>query len=336
MEELPPGAWLPITFAVLMALAMLLYAILDGYDLGVGVLLRATGEEAQRDRMIASIGPFWDANETWLVLGVGLLLVAFPVAHGVILTALYVPVALMLVGLVLRGVAFEFRVKAPAPQKPRWDMAFQAGSILAAFSQGWMLGSYILGFAPGWGAFAFSMLVGVFTVAGYTLVGACWLVWRTEGELQLRAARWARRALYVTWAGVLVVSAATPLAAPRIFERWFSLPEALMLAPIPLATGALFLVLHIFLRRFPRVDHSLDWVPFAATAAIFVLCFQGLAYSFWPYVVPEQITIFAAASAPESLLIILFGAATVLPMIVGYTIYIWRVFGGKARDLRYY
>lgn len=336
MDNLPPGAWLPITFAVLMAVSMLLYAVLDGFDLGVGILLRGTADEATRDRMVASIGPFWDANETWLVLGVGLLLVAFPAAHGLILTALYIPVALMLMGLILRGVAFEFRAKAPAAQKPRWDVAFQGGSILAAFSQGWMLGSYILGFAEGWFAFAFAMLTGIFTVSAYALIGACWLVWRGEGSLQLLAAHWARRALYVSWAGVLVVSAATPIASPRIFDRWFSLPEMLGLAPIPLATGGLFLLLHIFLRRFPRADHSLDWVPFAATAAIFVLCFQGLAYSFWPYVVPERLTIFAAASAPESLIIILVGALAVLPMIGLYTFFIWRIFGGKARELKYY
>lgn len=336
MEALPEGAWLPITFAALMAVAMLLYAVLDGFDLGVGIILRGTPDEAMRDRMVASIGPFWDANETWLVLGVGLLLVAFPAAHGLILTALYVPVALMLLGLILRGVAFEFRAKAPTPQKPHWDMAFQGGSILAAFSQGWMLGAYILGFAPGWGAFAFAMLTGLFTVAGYALIGACWLIWRGEGNLQAFAAKWARRALYATWAGVLVVSAATPFASPRIFERWFAMPQILGLMPIPLATGALFLLLHIFLRRMPRADHTLDWVPFAATAAIFVLCFQGLAYSFWPYVVPERLTIFEAASAPESLIIILIGALAVLPMIGLYTFFIWRIFGGKARELKYY
>ncbi|MDB5413364.1 MAG: cytochrome d ubiquinol oxidase subunit, partial [Rubritepida sp.] len=221
MDTLPDGAWLPIVFAALMAISMLAYAILDGFDLGVGVLLRATPDEATRDRMVASIGPFWDANETWLVLGVGILLVAFPVAHGVILTALYIPVVLMLFGLILRGVAFEFRAKAPPVQKPRWDLAFQGGSILAAFCQGWMLGSYILGFAPGWMALAFALVTGLFTVAGYALIGASWLVWRSEGELQAFAANWARRALYATWAGVLVVSAATPLVSPRIFERWF-------------------------------------------------------------------------------------------------------------------
>ena len=335
-EGLPPGAWLPITFAALMALSMLLYAALDGFDLGVGVLLRAAPEEAQRDRMIASIGPFWDANETWLVLGVGLLLVAFPTAHGMILTALYIPVLLMLVGLIARGVAFEFRGKAPEWQKPRWDMAFQAGSALAAFSQGWMLGGYILGFPGGWSGTLFALACGVFVTAGYALIGAAWLIWRTEGELQKLAVGWARKAKWLTLAGVLAVSAATPLASPRIMERWFSLPELIGLGAIPVAVGALFLVVFMSLHHLPRADHRLDWVPFAATLGIFVLCFQGLAYSFWPYIVPDRLTIFEAAAARESLLIILFGAAFVLPIIGAYTVLVWRLFGGKARALRYY
>lgn len=337
MDTLPPGAWLPIVFAGLMALSMLLYAVLDGFDLGVGILLRRMPDEPSRDRMIASIGPFWDANETWLVLGVGLLLTAFPLAHGVILTALYIPVVLMLAGLIVRGVAFEFRVKAPPTQKPRWDIAFQAGSVLAAFSQGWMLGLYIQGLPdPGWVSLGFAMLTGIFVVAGYALVGAAWLVWRTEGALQKRAIVWARTCLWLTGAGVVVVSAATPLASPRILERWFALPQILGLAPIPIATAGLFLVVILTLRHMPRSDHRLDWVPFAAVVGIFVLCFQGLAYSFWPYVVPNRLTIFEAASPPESLLIILFGALAVLPFILGYTIFVWRIFGGKATDLRYY
>lgn len=336
MDALPPGAWLPIAFAGLMGFAMLAYAILDGFDLGVGVLLRRTGDEAMRDRMVASIGPFWDANETWLVLGVGLLLVAFPKAHGIILTALYLPVLVMLAGLILRGVAFEFRAKAPAAQKPAWDLAFQGGSAAASFAQGWMLGSYILGLDTSWPAMAFSFACGVFVTAGYALLGATWLVWRGEDDLQRRALRWACGALWVTAAGVLAVSVATPLVSPRIFERWFGLPQLLGLAPIPLATAALFLVLGMALRHLPRADHRLDWVPFAATVGIFVLCFQGLAYSFWPYVVPDRLTIFEAASAPESLLIILFGALAVLPMILLYTVFVWRVFGGKAQALRYY
>ncbi|WP_207538045.1 cytochrome d ubiquinol oxidase subunit II [Sabulicella rubraurantiaca] len=336
METLPEGAWLPMVFAGLMGLAMLLYAVLDGFDLGVGIMLRAAPEEAERDRMIHSIGPFWDANETWLVLGVGLLLVAFPRAHGMILTALYIPVLLMLVGLIARGVAFEFRTKAPEAQKPRWDLAFQGGSLLAGFSQGWMLGVYILGFAEGWGALLFALFCGVFICAGYALIGASWLVWRTEGALQERAVRWARIALILTGIGVVAVSLATPFASPRIMERWFSFPEILGLAPIPVATGALFLVVFLSLRHLPRRDAALDWVPFAATAGIFILCFQGLAYSFWPYVVPDRLTIFEAASAPESLLIILVGTLVVLPVIIAYTVLVWRWFGGKAQALKYY
>ena len=336
MDQLPPGAWLPMVFAGLMGLSMLLYAVLDGFDLGVGVLLRGAPDEATRDRMIASIGPFWDANETWLVLGVGLLLVAFPAAHGMILTALYVPVLLMLVGLIARGVAFEFRGKAPEAQKPRWDLAFQGGSLLAAFSQGWMLGHYILGFAEGWAALAFALLCGAFVVAGYALIGACWLVWRAEGELHAQAVRWARRALVATAVGVVAVSVATPLASPRILERWFAFPQILGLAPIPLATGALGAVVWLTLKHMPRRDARLDWVPFAATVGIFVLCFQGLAYSFWPWIVPDRLTIFAAAAAPESLAIILAGACFVLPVIGVYTLVVWRIFGGKAVPLKYY
>jgi len=335
MTELSPDAWLAVVFAVLMAVAMLMYSILDGFDLGVGILLRTVRAEEQRDHMVASIGPFWDANETWLVLGVGLLLVAFPKAHGMVLTALYLPVALMLAGLILRGVAFEFRAKAPAAQKPRWDVAFQLGSILAAFSQGWMLGGYVLGFSDEVGHRIFALLVGVFTVAGYTLIGACWLVWRTEGELQLHAARWARRMLVVAGIGVAAISLATPWASARIFGRWFTFPDTLWLAPIPVATGLLFLVLLGALSRVPQADTSRDWVPFASVAGIVVLCFLGMGYSFWPDIVPGRMTIFEAASAPASLRIILYGALLVLPMIGIYTVFIWRAFGGKARLLHY-
>jgi len=335
MDSLPPDAWLPITFAALMALAMLAYAVLDGFDLGVGILLRRVEDEATRDRMVASIGPFWDANETWLVLGVGLLLTAFPAAHGMVLTALYFPVLFMLAGLILRGVAFEFRAKAPAAQKPRWDFAFQGGSLVAAFSQGWMLGAYILGFAEGWAALVFGLLVGAFVTAGYALIGACWLVWRGEDSLHTQAVLWARRLLWATAIGVVVISAVTPLISPRIMARWFSLPATLGLASIPLATAVLFLVAHMTLRRLPRADHTLDWVPFAAVTGIFVLSFQGLAYSFWPWIVPDRLTIFEAAASPSSLKIILAGALVVLPMILLYTVLVWRVFSGKARDLRY-
>jgi cytochrome d ubiquinol oxidase subunit II len=332
---LPPDT-LALVFAGLMAVSILAYVVLDGYDLGVGLLLKATPDVAERDRMVASIGPFWDANETWLVLGVGLLLVAFPVAHGVVLTALYLPVALMLVGLTLRGVAFEFRAKAGnATEKRRWDMAFAGGSALAALTQGWMLGRYVLGFAEGWGALLFALLSALGVAAAYAFIGACWLIWRTEGALQKRAVAWARRTLWVVAAGIIGVSLATPLASPRIMARWFEMPNLLLLAPLPLATAALVVGLASLLRHMPLPGDALRRVPFWAAVALFCLSFAGLAWSFFPYIVPERLTLFQAASAPESLSLILIGAAFVLPVILAYTVLAWRIFGGKALDLRY-
>ena len=327
---------LALVFAALMAVSILAYVVLDGYDLGVGLLLKATPDVAERDRMVASIGPFWDANETWLVLGVGLLLVAFPVAHGVVLTALYLPVALMLVGLTLRGVAFEFRAKAGnATDKRRWDMAFAGGSALAALTQGWMLGRYVLGFAEGWGALLFALLSALGVAAAYAFIGACWLIWRTEGALQKRAVAWARMTLWVVAAGIIGVSLATPLASPRIMARWFEMPNFLLLAPLPLATAALVVGLASLLRHMPLPGDALRRVPFWAAVALFCLSFAGLAWSFFPYIVPERLTLFQAASAPESLSLILIGAAFVLPVILAYTVLAWRIFGGKALDLRY-
>jgi cytochrome d ubiquinol oxidase subunit II len=331
-----PDPWLAPIFAGLMGVAMLLYAVLDGFDLGVGILLRATQDEPERDRMVASIGPFWDANETWLVLGIGLLLVAFPMAHGIILTELYMPVALMLFGLILRGVAFEFRAKAVERQKPAWDWAFQGGSVLAAGAQGWMLGKWILGFADVWWAMPFAAACAVGTIGGYALLGATWLVWRTEGALHDRAIGWARVAMVFCVVGIGIVSLLTPLASTEIFSRWFRFPEILLLSPVPILTALLVLVAWLSLDRLMRRADRRDWVPFVATVGVTVLCFIGIAYSFWPYVVPGRIDIWQAASAPESLRIILLGTAFVLPIILVYTAFIWKVFGGKASVLRYY
>jgi cytochrome bd ubiquinol oxidase subunit II len=332
---LPPDT-LALVFAALMALSILLYVVLDGYDLGVGLLLQSTPEVAERDRMIASIGPFWDANETWLVLGVGLLLVAFPTAHGMVLTALYMPVALMLAGLTLRGVAFEFRAKASHPvHKRRWDLAFAGGSALAALTQGWMLGRYVLGFDESWGAMFFAALSACGVASAYAFIGACWLIWRTEAALQVRAVAWARRTLWVVAAGIVGVSLATPLASPRIMARWFEMPNLLLLAPLPLATFALVAGLAALLRHMPLPGDALRRLPFAVAVGLFCLSFAGLAWSFFPYIVPERLTLFQAASSPESLSLILIGAAVVLPVILAYTVLAWRIFGGKAMDLRY-
>lgn len=325
---------LPVIFVGLMGLSMLLYAVLDGFDLGVGMLF-AGSNDAERDRMLASIGPFWDANETWLVLGIGILLIAFPLAHGVILGALYLPVTIMLFGLIARGVAFDFRAKARAEHKRRWDITFCLGSLVASFAQGFMLGQYIIGFGYSLREIGFSILIGGCVCAGYILIGACWLILKTEGSLQKRAVRWARRALWSAAIGVLLVSAATPLVSPRIFEKWFSFPNIILLAPIPLMTGLLFIAMEWLLRQLPKPNDAYARLPFAMVVGIVVLCFHGLAFSFFPFIVPDQLTIWQAASAPESLGVILVGVAVVLPMILAYNYFSYRVFRGKATDLNY-
>jgi cytochrome d ubiquinol oxidase subunit II len=332
------SAWLPLVFAFVMALAMLAYVILDGYDLGVGVLLNSA-EDSQKDSMIASIGPFWDANETWLVLGVGVLLVAFPLAHGVILGALYMPVAFMLVALTLRGVAFDFRVKARTEHKPLWDKAFFLGSLLASISQGFMLGSLITGFKGDEWSNIFSLLIGLCMVAAYALLGAGWLIMKSEGALQLKAIAWARNSLWLTAAGVVAISLATPMISARIFEKWFSFPNVIMLFPIPAVTLALFLVIARSLKRLPsRLAQNNQYgaaVPFACTVGVFVLAFYGLGYSLFPWLVVDQISIWQAASSTAALQVIFYGVLVVLPVIIGYTVYAYRVFWGKSTALKY-
>ncbi len=324
---------LPVVFLALMGAAMLAYVVLDGYDLGVGMLLPAV-ERPDKDTMIASIGPFWDANETWLVLGVGILLIAFPVAHGMVLGALYLPVALMLVGLVLRGVAFDFRVKAQDRWKPAWDRAFFAGSLIAAASQGWMLGRYVTGLVPGAPQTAFAATIAVLLPAAYVLIGACWLVMKTEGALQARAIGWARRAWPAVVLGMAAISVATPWVSETVRERWFAMPQLILLLPIPLVTAAALLGVRATLR--PSIAASAwCWLPFALVVGVFVLGAVGLAYSLFPYVVIDRLTVWEAASAPEALAVIAIGCAITVPAIVGYTILSYRVFRGKATPLDY-
>lgn len=335
MSTLINGPWLPIVFMILMGISILAYVILDGYDLGVGMLM-SRANDAEKEQMIASIGPFWDANETWLVLSVGILLVAFPMAHGIILTALYLPTAIMLGGLILRGVSFDFRAKAKAHHKHLWDKTFMGGSLIASLAQGYMLGLYIFGFETTLATVTFGVIVGICLAAGYCFVGAGWLIMKTEGELQWKAVRWARFTLWGTALGMVVVSLATPLISPLIFQKWFSLPNFFLLLPIPIATGFLIILLEIMLRKLPFPDDSYCWLPFVGSIGLFLLGFHGLAYSFYPYIVPEKLTIWQAASAPESLMIILIGTLIVLPFILIYTFFAYRVFWGKVRELRYY
>jgi cytochrome d ubiquinol oxidase subunit II len=320
---------LPLVFMVLMALAILLYVLLDGFDLGIGMLMPAA-DRSEQELMVASIGPFWDANETWLVLGIGVLLAAFPVAHGVVLSALYLPVAAMLIGLMLRGVAFEFRIKALGWHRELWNWIFWFGSFLAAFSQGWMLGRYVTGFERGFGYWIFALLCGGSLCGTYVLIGAAWLILKTGGELRMKSIAWARWGLLWTGFALLLVSAATPLVSPRVFERWFDFPRTFGLMLLPLA--ALFAWLWIWVSTVQlkgAKDARSDWRPLAGTTVIYCIAFLGLAYSLFPYVVMDRLTIWQASAHSSSLKIVLFGFLAILPFLVGYTIYAHRVFGGK-------
>jgi cytochrome bd ubiquinol oxidase subunit II len=325
---------LPLVFMAVMGLALLAYVVLDGYDLGVGILLPfATDEE--KDVMVSSIGPFWDANETWLVLGIGVLLIAFPLAHGIVLSALYLPVAVMLIGLILRGVSFDFRVKARAAQKTTWNRLFALGSLLAAAAQGWMLGSYLTGFDYSLWPMLFSLGIAITLPTAYALLGAGWLIMKTGDALQLKVVRWARTVLWPMGAALLGISLGSPMVSQTVFDRWFSMPQFLGLLPIPVACAvAFYAVFHVTSR--PRVVAAgYGWVVFASTVLIFVLSFLGLAYSLYPYIVIDRLTIWQAASATKSLIFIFVGVAITLPAIIVYTIFMYRVFWGRAGELTY-
>ncbi|EDY82212.1 Cytochrome oxidase subunit II superfamily [Verrucomicrobiia bacterium DG1235] len=333
-DMMQEGIWLPYTFAFLIGFSMLLYAVLDGYDLGVGLLSRFV-QRPDRDRMVGSIGPFWDANETWLVLGVGLLLVAFPAAHGLVLGELYLPVALMLIGLIFRGVSFDFRKKVSPEKQERWDFSFFLGSLVVSLSQGYMVGRFVVGFQPGFVSELYSIFFGFLVVAGYGLMGATWLILKTEGELQRFAVRWARRAIWAMVAGAVLSSVTAPFVNTRIYDRMFSFPEASLLIAMPLVSMLLTVIMHFLLGALPMPGDRLAAMPFAISVSIFVLGFVGLVYSFHPYIVPGRLLIVEAAAAPESLMVILFGTLVVFPFLIGYTIFAYRVFRGKATDLSY-
>jgi cytochrome d ubiquinol oxidase subunit II len=326
---------LPLVFMGLMALAILLYVLLDGFDLGIGMLMPAA-DRTEQELMVASIGPFWDANETWLVLGIGVLLAAFPLAHGVVLSALYLPVAAMLSGLMLRGVAFEFRIKALGWHRELWNWLFWLGSFLAALAQGWMLGRYVTGFERGFGFSIFSLLCAASLCGTYVLIGAAWLILKSEGALRGKALLWARWGLLWSGLALVLVSIATPLVSPRVFDRWFDFPRTFGLMALPAAALVAWAwVWRSTGRLRAAADAKADWQPLAGAAAIFVIGFLGLAYSLFPYVVIDRLTIWQAAAHPSSLRIVLGGFLVVLPFLVGYTLYAHRVFGGKVREPLY-
>ena len=326
---------LPLVFMALMALAILLYVLLDGFDLGIGMLMPAATPEEQ-ELMVASIGPFWDANETWLVLGIGVLLAAFPLAHGVVLGALYLPVAAMLSGLMLRGVAFELRVKAVGWHRELWNWLFWFGSFLASFAQGWMLGRYVTGFEADFSFWVFALLCAASLCGTYVLIGAAWLVLKTQGALRRKSLLWARWGLLWSGLALALVSIATPLISARVFERWFDSPRVFALMMLPAtALAAWSWVWWSSARLLKSQTSDRDWAPLAGTVIIFSIGFAGLAYSLYPYVVMDRLTIWQAAAHPSSLRIVLGGFLVVLPFLVLYTAYAHRIFGGKVRGPLY-
>ena len=322
---------LPLVWGGLIAFAVLAYVVLDGFDLGVGILFPFVKGEAHRDEMMNSVAPVWDGNETWLVLGGGGLFAVFPLAYAIIMPALYAPITLMLLALVLRGVAFEFRWKTRRG-KFLWDWAFFGGSTLAALAQGIALGALVQGipvagraYAGGWWNWLspFSLLTGAALVAGYGLLGATWLVWKTEHHVQDRAFAFARLLAPATLAAIVAVSAWTPLLNASYLDRWFGWPQILYAAPVPLAVAALGVVL---LRSLARRQEA---VPFLAALGLFVLSFIGLGISFYPFIVPSSVTIWQAAGPDNSLGFLLAGALVLVPMILAYTAYSYWVFRGK-------
>ena len=321
---------LPLIFMFLMGVSVLAYVVLDGYDLGVGMLMPAA-EDAEQSVMVSSIGPFWDANETWLVLGVGILLIAFPAAYGVILGALYLPVVVMLVGLMLRGVAFEFRIKAEGWHRELWNWLFWAGSFVASFSQGVMLGGYVTAFETGFFYIAFAALVGASVCGGYVLLGATWLIAKTEGALQQKAVSWARWGLLWVALGIGLVSLATPIVSETVRNKWFDFPGTIPVLLLPAACAVAWLWIWKAVGRFRKGEAVHEWRPFAGAVLIFALAFLGLAYSVFPFIVIDRLTIWDAAAHPSALKVVLAGAVVVLPFIVGYTIVAYRIFRGKAK-----
>jgi cytochrome d ubiquinol oxidase subunit II len=291
--------------------------------------------DEEQSLMVASIGPFWDANETWLVLGIGILLTAFPAAAVVVLGALYLPVVALLVGLLFRGVAFELRMKARGWHRELWNWLFWWGSFMAAFFQGVMLGYYITGFQDGFGYWFFALVVGASLCGGYVLLGASWLIMKTRGALQKKALAWARWGLLWVALGVALVSLATPMVSETVRHKWFDFPRTLGLMILPAMTIAAGAWIWISTGRLRRGGDASDATPFRAAVAIFALAFLGLAYSIYPYVVIDRLTIWQAANHPTALKFLFIGAAIVLPFIVAYTVLAYWVFRGKTTEKLY-
>jgi len=322
---------LPLVWALILAFAVFAYVVMDGFDLGVGILFPLLKGQRDRDTAMNTVAPVWDGNETWLVLGGGGLMAAFPLAYAVLLPALYAPIIIMLFALIFRGVAFEFRWRT-VRAKHLWSLSFFGGSLVAALCQGIALGAIVQGiavegraYAGGWWDWLtpFSVMTGIALIAGYALLGATWLIMKATGELKATATRFAWMSGAATVGLIGVVSLWTPLLNPAFWHRWFNWPASAYTVFVPLLTGVCILLLVQGLRR------GYDTQPFLASLGLFLLSYVGLAISLYPDVVPPDLTIWRAAAPDDSLAFLLVGAVVLIPLILGYTAYSYWVFRGK-------
>jgi cytochrome d ubiquinol oxidase subunit II len=328
------GIDLPILWTLIIAFGLMMYVVMDGFDLGIGILFPFIRSREDRDTMVNTVAPVWDGNETWLVLGGASLLAVFPLAYSVLLSALYIPIILMLAGLIWRGVAFEFRFKADEAHRPFWDKAFAWGSYIATISQGVCLGAFINGFkvsGPSYQGGAldwltpFSVFTGLGLVGAYALLGSTWLILKTEGELQRRMIALARPVTLAVLVGIGIVSLWTPLAHPEIARRWFTLPNLFYFAPVPVLVLAAAVAMLRALKGTPNA------APFLLALLVLFLGYTGMAISLWPNIIPPSVSIQQAAAPAQSMGFTLVGALFIIPCILGYTGWSYYVFRGKVK-----
>lgn len=328
------GVDITLIWAAIIAFGIMMYVVMDGFDLGIGLLFFTVRDKEERDVMMNTVAPVWDGNETWLVLGGAGLFGAFPLAYSVVLSALYLPLIVMLIGLIFRGVAFEFRFKAHEHRRHLWDLAFIGGSLVATFAQGVVLGAFIDGLPVRDNAYAggsldwlrpFPLFCGLALLAAYAQLGCTWLIMKTEGELQAHMYRLSVKLAWTLLAAIALVSLWTPLAHPAIAHRWFTLPNLLFFAPVPV------LIVLGFFAKLHALAHKHTVTPFIITLMVIFVGYSGLAISLWPHIIPPSISLWEAAAPPQSQLFSLVGALFILPFILVYTAWSYYVFRGKVR-----
>ncbi|UVW27402.1 cytochrome d ubiquinol oxidase subunit II [Massilia sp. H6] len=328
-----------VVWSIIIFFAVFMYVLLDGFDLGIGMLFPLTPDKRDRDTMMNTVAPVWDGNETWLVMGGAGLMAAFPVAYAIILSGLYLPLVFMLIGLVFRGVAFEFRFKAMEHERHLWDKAFISGSVLASFFQGVALGAFLDGITVSGRSYAggpfdwiapFPLLAGFGVMIAYLLLGATWLIMKTEDQLHARMVRLARPLALALLGAIVIVSIWTPLRDPAVATRWFSFPNIALLAPVPVLV---LVAVALLLRSLKGTGAQLPQrLPFVAALALIFLGYSGMAISIWPHIVPPAISIWEAASPPGSQVFTLVGTLFILPVILMYTFWSYWVFRGKVKS----